>query len=262
MGLSSLVARGLAGHLAAESPIRGTWPKTYGSRCAASSPLGCTASPVPPAVMRAPGSPAMPAGRHGRPPGPFFGGRPLGLAQQQPAHRGHGHEPQGGAGRPRERGPVDNEHHGHQHTAEGGPAHEVVRRIGRGPGGGGAEWFGVHGPGGTYGFGRGRGSGGSAAGAGRRGRGGRVDDRGRGHEEVLPDRGRDDRPANATAPAPVTGRSSNGVRGRPGGDRCRGHRALPSGAGSCMLRGTPSRFGGLWAGEECRRTLGGIGLGR
>ncbi|GHF96498.1 hypothetical protein GCM10018791_04170 [Streptomyces zaomyceticus] len=38
----------------------------------------------------------------------------------------------------------------------------------------------------------------------------------------------------------------------------------------CMLPGTPRAsgthvgewYGGLWAGEECRRTLGGMGLGR
>lgn len=246
--LSPLVARGLAGHLPKGSATGGTWPKTYGSRCANRSPFGCTAPAVPPTAMSAGGAPAASRRRGERPHGAFLGGRPLGLPKEQTAHRRHGHQAERGARRARERGPVDDEHDGYEQTAERGPAHHVSGGIGRGAGGGRPEWFGVQGPVGTYGFGRGRRP---AAAAGRRGGSGGVGDRGRGHGRcfligvgVI---------AYLTRKRPLRSLEDHrhGGRDRPGvprGDGCRAHRALPSGAGSCMLRGTPSRFGG--SGQE------------
>ena len=130
--LSSLVARGLAGHFAKGRPVVRSWLKTYGCECGNASVTGRISRAAPTAPVRPWGGPRAPAAGVRR-----LGDRgarraAFGLAQQHPAGGRHGGEAEGGGGRPADGRPVHDQHDRDDHTAERRPAHHVARRVGRG----------------------------------------------------------------------------------------------------------------------------------
>lgn len=197
---------------------------------------------------------------------------PLGPAQQHPARPRHRGQTEGRAGGARQRGPVPDEDDRNQDAAEGRPADHVAHRVLAGGGAGGGC------PGG--GLGRGRGSsghGGAPWGGGLRGFNACSSRRSRG----LP-RGALGSPGGCRGPCVGRGRvwegagravprSPIGALYRTGasllGERCANRLygaatiALRASSRACSLE--PSRGeSGIWAEEACRRTLGGMGLGR
>lgn len=115
LALSSLVARGLAGHFPKERLLARSWLKTYGCECTNPSVTWCTPGPRTGAAV---------------PVRAREGCRPLRPAQQDPAGRGDRAEAE------RHRGgfpggvPVHDQHQGNEQAAERSPAHHRARRIG------------------------------------------------------------------------------------------------------------------------------------
>lgn len=130
--LSSLVARGLAGHFTKGEPVARSWLKSYGCECTNPSAAGRTSRPVPTAPARPRTGPRAAAARRrglGRT-GP--GRTAFGLAQQDPAGGGDRGETEGRGGGPADGRPVHDQHDRHEHTAEGRPADHVAGGLGRG----------------------------------------------------------------------------------------------------------------------------------
>lgn len=124
--LSSLVARGLAGHFAKGEPVARSWLKTYECECTNPSAAGRTSGAVPTAPARPRTGPRAAAARR-RGLGRTSPGRTaLGLAQQHPAGGGDRGETEGRGGGPADGRPVHDQHDRHEHTAESRPADHVA----------------------------------------------------------------------------------------------------------------------------------------
>lgn len=132
MVLSSLVARGLAGHFATGGPLTRSWLKIYGCECVNPSVAGRTPRSMATAPSRPRTRPRTPAaGRCRVRPAGLRGGA-FGLAQQYPAGGGHGGQTEGRGGGAPDGRPVHDKDDRHEHAAEGGPSHDLAGGLGRG----------------------------------------------------------------------------------------------------------------------------------
>lgn len=257
--LSALVERGLGEGDDKERALTRSWLKIYGVAPGIRSVDRRTPTRSPTAPARPRTGPAVPAATSTALFAVQLRGTAFGLAQKHPARRGDRGEPQGGSGGTRRGDSVPDENERHQDTAERRPADHVARPVATH----GWRVMGVRGRASVRLGGAGRCR--DAPGRGPvRGRG--MVRGGRSGHGVLPVSGV--REFNAWHRPRSLDPPPTGPQGAQ--TACTGQQPLPYGRGlvHAPLNAAERRYvqvpqrAGVWAEEECRRTLGGMGLGR